>query len=240
MLTMIGYFRTPLYRPVEDNAPVTIARPEAPMGKEPADPADLRDAPRRNLFLAAAIESDAVSGPVRIRNLSGSGAMLEGAALPACGEQVVLRRPDLQIRGVVVWSAGSRCGVRFDGNITVSEWVHGKRSGNGAALRDGAPAPPGEAAGPFDPASVPEDLDRRLAEEIAFVQRLLDSIAGVLADERLLVQRHPGAVQNFDLAGQILWHVAAILRSDNRAAAIHAIGIDDLRARLTRKPVFKS
>ena len=222
------------------------------MGEEPAQPVDLRQAPRRNLFLAAVIESDAVSGPVRIRNLSGCGAMLDGAALPACGEQVVLRRPDLQIRGNVIWSAGSRCGVRFEGNITVSEWVHGKGSGNGsasgpagagaiqAALRAGTLPPPGEAAGSFDPAAVPEDLDHRLAEEIAFVQRLLDSIAGDLADERLLVQRHPRALQNFDLAGQILGHLAAILRSDNRAAAIHAIGIDDLRSRLTRERLFKS
>ncbi len=231
---------------------MTIASPEASMGKEPAQPEDLRGGPRRNLFLSAAIESDAVSGPVRIRNLSEFGAMLEGAALPACGERLVLRRPDLQIRGNVIWSAGARCGVRFEGNITVSEWVHGKGSGHAsasgpsgagaiqAALRAGTLPPPGEAACSLDPASVPENLDHRLAEEIAFVQRLLDSIAGILSDERLLVQRHPGALQNFDLAGQILGHVAAILRSDNRAAAIHAIGIEDLRARLTRKPVFKS
>ena len=222
------------------------------MGEEPAQPADLRQAPRRNLFLAAMIESDSVSGPVRIRNLSGFGAMLEGAALPACGEQVVLRRPDLQIRGSVIWSDGSRCGVRFEGNITVSEWVHGNGSGNAsgagpagagaiqAALRTGTLPPRGEAACSFDPASVPEDLDHRLADEIAFVQRLVDSIAGDLSDECLLAQRRARALQNSDLAGQILGYVAAILRADNRAAAIHSIAIEDLRARLMRERVFKA
>ena len=221
------------------------------MGEEPAQPADLRQAPRRNLFLAAEIESDAVSGPVRIRNLSGFGAMLEGAALPACGEQVVLRRPGLQIRGDVIWSVGARCGIRFEGIVTVSEWVHGKGPGNAsasgasgagaiqAAVRAAKLPPPGEAASSCEPASVPEDLDRRLADEIAFVQRLLDSIGGDLADERQLLQRHPRALQNFDIAARILFYVEAILRAENRAAAIHAIGIDDLRARLMRAPVFK-
>ncbi|HWU95368.1 MAG TPA: hypothetical protein VN029_07205, partial [Sphingomonas sp.] len=49
-------------------------------------------APRKNLFLAAAIEAEALKVAVRIRNLYEGGAMLDGSVLPRAGTALVLRR----------------------------------------------------------------------------------------------------------------------------------------------------
>ena len=74
-----------------------------------------RVAPRTNLMLAASIEAGALNAPVRIRNLSETGAAIEGPALPHIGASFTLRRLDVAIAGVVMWVTGGRCGVHFDG-----------------------------------------------------------------------------------------------------------------------------
>lgn len=187
---------------------------------------------------------------VRIRNLSGSGALLEGPAFPIVGEKLTLRRSDIEIGATVVWRAGSRCGVKFDGTTSVADWVSGKSSGGGpspnqalvdniqAAIRSGSPV---TATGRSiaDPEFVKSNLDGRLAEELALVIRLLENMGDKLTDEPIIVQRHPKTLQDFDLACQILGHLAAVLTAEDRCAAVDAIGMEDLRARLLRKPIFK-
>ena len=82
-------------------------------------------ASRKNL-LTASIEAGALKAPVRIRNLSETGAMIDGAALPDIGTVLTLRRLEV-VRAVVVWSATGRCGIRFDGVAAVEDWVAGVR-----------------------------------------------------------------------------------------------------------------
>jgi hypothetical protein len=212
-----------------------------------------RVAPRTNLLLAATAEVGGRSLPVRIRNLSETGAMVEGAGLPEAGMPLVLTRGDLQVAATVAWAAGGRRGVRFSGPTPVNEWTGGKPrpldctglrdqrrvdaiqaearadSAMGSALR--APAPI-----PVPPATLP-DLDRRLADEIGYVQRLLEGLGDELIADLLLVQRHGKSLQSLDLVGQILGHVSAILRADDKAAVVEEIGMDDLRARLKRKAI---
>jgi hypothetical protein len=117
----------------------------------------------------------------------------------------------------------------------VAQWA-------GGVATAAAPAPAPSAPLRRDPADVPaagaSPLDRRLAEEIGYVVRLLAAVEDELADEPLLVQRHVGVLQNFDLAAQILGHLASVLNADNRESAIDAIGMTELRARLLRKPNF--
>ena len=46
--------------------------------------------------------------------------------------------------------------------------------------------------------------------------------------------RHAVALQSLDKVGQMLSHIAAIIRSSDPASAIDRIGMSDLKARLTR------
>ena len=82
-----------------------------------------RSDPRSHVFLMAALYVGSASLPVRVRNISAHGALLEGSNLPAEHRTVSLKRGSLATAGQVAWSNGQQCGVRFSGSIDVSEWV---------------------------------------------------------------------------------------------------------------------
>jgi hypothetical protein len=69
------------------------------------------------------------------------------------------------------------------------------------------------------------------------VQRLLEGLGDELIADLLLIQRHGKSLQSLDLVGQILGHVSAILRAEDKAAVVEEIGMEDLRARLKRKAI---
>jgi hypothetical protein len=50
--------------------------------------------------------------------------------------------------------------------------------------------------------------------------------------------RHMVEMQSIDIAAQILGHIASIVRSSDPATAVDRIGMGDLKARLTRKPLL--
>ncbi|MCD2324059.1 PilZ domain-containing protein [Sphingomonas sp. IC-56] len=203
-------------------------------------------APRKNLLLAATIEAGTLQATVRIRNLSESGAMLDGAALPNIGTKLVLRRAVIEMPAKVVWQAGGRCGVQFEATtVSVDEWVAGllSPSFNGhkgqqrvdaiqQALRAGAALPAEAEAAPAGPDE--HALETRVAEEILYVQRLLDSLGEDLVEDPILLQRHARALQNLDRASQMLEHLGAILNASDRVAAARHIKMEDLRTRLLR------
>lgn len=219
---------------------------------EPEGSVEDRIAPRTNLLLAATAEVGGRSLPIRIRNLSETGAMIEGAGLPEAGTPLVLMRGDLQVAATIAWAAGSRRGVRFGGPTPVNEWTGGKpKAIDCTGLRDqrrvdaiqaearAAPVTGRALRSGEAPATSPvsQDLDARLADELGYVQRLLEGLGDELIADLLLIQRHGKSLQSLDLVGQILGHVAAILRAEDKAAIVEDIGMEDLRARLKRKAI---
>lgn len=207
-------------------------------------------ATRKNLMLAASIESAGSKAPVRIRNLSETGAMLDGAALPGPGASLLLIRADIQVSASVVWCAGGRCGICFD-NVaaSVDEWVTGKRAAVFAghqgqarvdaiqnAVRSGAALPADTAAA--GTAISTAELERRIAEEIIYVQRLIDALGEELIEDPVMLQRHSRVLQNLDRASQVLEHLGNVLGEDDRLAAAQAVVMQDLRERLLRKANF--
>lgn len=205
-------------------------------------------APRKNLLLTATIRSGGVTAPVRIRNLSEKGAMVDGQALPEPGASLILQRLEVEMRGVVAWRADGRCGIQFEGAASVDEWVAGRRApaaifGQGqsrvdqiqAAIRGGRDIV-GEDVPPARPAELITDVEARVAEELDHVQRMLDDVAGDLIGDMALLQRHGEALQRFDNACQILNQLSAILKAKDRAAAIAGVNLEALRDRLLHKP----
>lgn len=227
---------------------VTSSQPDEPESTS-ATGSEQPRATRKNLMLAASIESAGSRAPVRIRNLSETGAMLDGAALPATGASLVLTRADIQVSANVVWCAGGRCGIRFD-NVaaSVDEWVAGKRAAVFAgqrgqarvdaiqnAVRSGAALPAEPATGT---ATSTAELERRIAEEIIYVQRLIDALGEELIEDPVMLQRHSRVLQNLDRASQVLEHLGNVLGEDDRLAAAQAVVMQDLRERLLRKAIF--
>ena len=82
-----------------------------------------RSDPRAHVFLMAVLCSGLKSTPVRVRNISAHGALLEGKDLPAEQRTVSLKRGSLATAGQIAWSKGQQCGIRFSGPIEVAEWV---------------------------------------------------------------------------------------------------------------------
>ena len=72
-----------------------------------------RGASRARVQLNAALETTTDEAPVLVRNLSCTGAMLEGRNLPPVNRTAVLKRGGIEAMGVVVWQAGERCGFHF-------------------------------------------------------------------------------------------------------------------------------
>jgi PilZ domain len=68
---------------------------------------------RSNVLLAASIEASGASHPVKLRNLSTEGALIEGDDLPVEGSEVMFRRNELSVKSRVAWVHGKHAGVAF-------------------------------------------------------------------------------------------------------------------------------
>ena len=69
---------------------------------------------RSHVLMAASIEAAGVTVPVKLRNLSTEGALVEGDRLPSVGSEVLFRKNELNLAGRVAWVTGSRAGIAFD------------------------------------------------------------------------------------------------------------------------------
>lgn len=108
-------------------------------------------------------------------------------------------------------------------------------TGAGAEPSSGREARP-DLYGDPAPSLTPSDdiLEQRIAEELHYARRMLDSIGGTLVSDPVLVCRYPQCFQQFDILGQLLGHLASVISTTDRARAVERIGMEDLKDRLTR------
>jgi hypothetical protein len=207
-----------------------------------------RAIPRAKVMLSASLATESGAVAVRIRNISEFGALIEGYPLPARDKKVTLKRLTLGAQARVAWSRGTSCGLEFDDPVVPANWLdapprppapgsagQARVDAIQAAIRSGQPSPAERAKPAAAERPSEADLHRRIGEELAHIQRLVETIGDELAGEPLVVNRHGAALQQFDLAGQVLGHLARVVAAEDKAAAVDAVGIAELRARLTRK-----
>jgi hypothetical protein len=89
---------------------------------------------------------------------------------------------------------------------------------------------------PLPMAIIPTDdpLKTRLAEELEYARRMIETMGDSLSADPQLVMRHMVTLQSVDIAGQILGHVANVIRSSDPDGAVDLIGMSELRGRLKR------
>ena len=63
--------------------------------------------------MSASLELSGTSVPVKLRNLSAEGALVEGDKLPVEGSSIMIRKGDLSMPGRVAWVNGLQAGVKF-------------------------------------------------------------------------------------------------------------------------------
>ncbi len=169
-----------------------------------------RNSDRSNVFVIATLYSGGGSAPVRIRNLSPSGALVEGIVLPLPGALVRLSRGSFHVSAEVVWSADGRSGLRFSSSISVPEWLPGASPASGQHHVDelvfkaklGRPAPV-EAPAPAAPTSS-GDVALELAGLASRLTRLCDELA---ADDHVAA-RFPENLQTIEATAQQLDRLA--------------------------------
>jgi hypothetical protein len=77
----------------------------------------------------------------------------------------------------------------------------------------------------------------RLAEELEYSRRLLEQMGEALSGDGFLIARHTVSLQAIDIVGQILGHVANVVRSSDPKGAVDRIGMTDLKGRLQRTKI---
>ena len=172
-------------------------------------PSERRQEARTTVFAMATIYTDAGSMPVKVRDLSSTGALAEGPVLPPLGTKIRLRRATLEAVGEVQWSKAGRVGLRFESAIEVADWLPRGRSIAAQdriddmvheARKSLKAAPPVGAKPISSKKPTPLDLIR--------VKQAVESLAEDLADDPAVVERHGARLQVLDLVSQTLRNLA--------------------------------
>jgi len=72
-----------------------------------------RKSRRSPVYLAASVEIAGAPQPVKLRNLSEEGALIEAERLPLEGTTTFFERNDLRLKSKVVWVQGRYAGIAF-------------------------------------------------------------------------------------------------------------------------------
>jgi hypothetical protein len=79
-----------------------------------SNPPKDRKSRRAVVLMKATLELSGASIPVKLRNLSADGALVEAPDMPVEGSAVLFRRNELAVSGRVAWVKGNRGGIAFD------------------------------------------------------------------------------------------------------------------------------
>ena len=121
--------------------------------------------------------------------------------------------------------------LRAQGDSVRSTWAQDPEEERKPLRRNPPPAPePPKTLVPTD-----NELRLRLSEELDYARRLLDTMGESLCSDPAMVIRHASALQSVDIVGQMLGHVATVIRCSEPEEAVERIGMSELKARLKRK-----
>ena len=160
-----------------------------------------RAAARTNLFLAATLVSAGAGHPVKIRDLSATGARIETSLALEVGAAVTLVRGGLRVDAHVGWHAARFCGLSFAAPVSVEDW-----KANPVSLQRQATTTPvhGEA-----------ENAESIAEELTRVSRWLEAFGHLLANDPQVVAKHGTQLFSLGLAARTLAALAETIQAES-------------------------
>jgi hypothetical protein len=172
---------------------------------------------RQNVFVMAVLCCADGRLPVRIRNMSQSGALVEGEAIPSEGIKAQLSRANLCVNCEVVWRRENRAGLKFDSAVSVPDWLP-RRGGRKDQERVDEivyayKAGQGSANDRPRALSILPATDMEVVEELLFARHSLSFVTDELANDPVIFNRHLTALQMIDVAAQQLEGIARRLSS---------------------------
>jgi hypothetical protein len=188
-----------------------------------------RAAVRVNLFMAATLHESGVETAVRIRDLSASGAQVEGSLFPEVGSPMTLTRGRLSVQGNVAWCADRRCGLKFASKISVPDWMANPVNREQTrvdhivtAVKAGVvPLVSGTPAATAPAGAIAQDLER--------IANLLGSLGDSLANDPAIVAQFGSALQNLDIAIQTLTALAETMEVGAVVGVAKIVRLNELR-----------
>lgn len=186
----------------------------APSQPPAVGPQTSRRHERTALFVAASLYSKTDSCPIHVRNISTSGALIEGAIVPANGDSLVLKRGGLEAAASIVWKEGRRAGVSFSSTVDVADWMarqptphQGRVDGMIRTIRMESAT-----AGRREP--IAEDVHRPSSSEaeLLALRKLLADLEKDLTADVILVATHP-EIQALDIALQAIDRMLGVSKS---------------------------
>ena len=172
---------------------------------------------RSNMFVTAVLYADGGSVPIRIRNMSRGGALIESAIIPPEASQVRLSRGSLSVGGHIAWRRDNRAGIRFDAAVEVANWLpRGNKPTEQQRVDEliqacrSETSQGGERTSPKSAAGQAE-IVRHLREYRDTLNAVAEELAGCVA----IAKTYPIALQKIDVTAQMLEKLAARLAGRN-------------------------
>lgn len=170
---------------------------------------DARNAHRANVFLTGVLSIAGSSFPVRIRNLSATGALVDGKDLPATGDAVRLQRGPYSVVAEAMWRKPGTCGLRFSSTVPVQEWIAYGTGHKGQQRVDDMIASVRAGAAPVAAADIAAArstaADRlQTVEQLRIVADQLEEVAAKFAAIPAVVEQGMAGLQTLDIARQTL------------------------------------
>ena len=185
----------------------------APEGAYDPGASHQRAEARSNMFVMAVLYVDGGSAPVRIRNMSRGGALIESDSIPPEGLHVRLSRGSLSVRGHIAWRRDSRAGIRFDTAIDVADWLPRGAKPTGQQRVDEMvhACRASSRSGEGTPAARLTVRQAEAIRQLLYCRDSLNAVAEALAGDEAIAIGHPTALQKLDVTAQLLDKLASRL-----------------------------
>lgn len=166
-----------------------------------------RQSPRSNIFVMATVACDRMSGPVKIRNISHNGALIEALELPERGDRVRLRRGSMSVAGTVAWRSARQAGVRFDRPTEPYYWRPSSQDGPAGVEQATQLAKSNERNASVTALSA---YAPRVGEpdELLGIADMVDALSDAICDDPEIVARYMEKLQVLDIVSQKLRKLA--------------------------------
>jgi hypothetical protein len=191
---------------------------------------------RSSMFLAAVLRSGTEQAPVKVRNMSPNGALIETSVTPIAGSKIDLIRGSLIARGTVMWASTGRCGIRFTSEISVKDWLAPPNKAEQqrvddmvAVVKSGGASPRDDRGEPSGPRS-----QEQLVDDLHSVLRLMHDLEDDLVHSHETLKRHAIKLQNLDIAMQMLRAVSAELMPNGDKGPTNLARLETLRIACTK------
>ena len=165
------------------------------------------------MFVMATLVFGGVANPVKVRNMSSLGALVEGAALPLPGMPCRLAREGQNIEADVVWGQGGKVGLRFRNRAQIDQWYPAGRRTQAevdravAQARAELPAGSSYAAAPARSAAPLMSCSISAVEVLATADAM-EALSDDLASDPAVIARFMTKLQTLDIAVQTLRKLA--------------------------------